>query len=191
MQGWELKRPRKDSESVPEELAPPSLAWLATFFKVVLIAMAIGAVSWLLYRYRDKFPALRRAPLPAAATEVGGLDIRAESLPADVVGTVRALWARGERRAALALLYRATLSRLVSQDALVLSTGDTEGDCLRLAHAAHKAARLDQGRLDVVVSATALWLNAAYADRWPDEGAVLSACSAWNRRFGAGSGGAA
>lgn len=185
VESWVLKKPfdkKPDEKTAP----PPSLSWLATLFKVLVIAAAIGLLAWLLYRYRDKFPALRRAPGKLAATEIGGLDIRAESLPADVVASVRALWARGERRAALALLYRATLSRLVSEDGLALSRGDTEGDCLRQAHAARHGGRLEQGRLEVAVTATSLWLNAAYADRWPDDAALQSACGAWQARFGTG-----
>jgi hypothetical protein len=185
VESWMLKKPFDEPKDV-KAAPPPSLSWLATVFKVLIIAVAIGAVGWLLYRYRDKFPALRRAPLRVVATEIGGLDIRAESLPADIAASVRALWARGERRAALALLYRATLSRLVTEDGLALSRGDTEGDCLRQANAARQAGRLDQGRLEVAVTATALWLSAAYADRWPDEAALLAACNAWQLRFGAG-----
>ena len=54
-----------------------------------------------------------------APTHVRDLDIRPESLPDDIGAAARALWDRGEHRAALALLYRGLLSRLahVSQRA--------------------------------------------------------------------------
>jgi hypothetical protein len=167
-----------------KESKPNNLDWLASLFKAMFIAAGIGAVAWLLYRYRDKFPALRRARLTVAATEVGGLDIRPESLPADVAGAARALWAEGQRRAALALLYRATLSRLVSDNALALYQGNTEGDCLRLAARAHTAGQLGAGRFAAATTATTVWLNAAYGDRWPDDSAMFAACDAWQAEFG-------
>ena len=162
----------------------PNFGFVASIFKVVFIALGIGLVAWLLYRYRGHFPAFRRSVQLARATEVGGLDIRAESLPPDVTAQVRALWAGGERRAALALLYRATLSRLVSDDGLALRQGDTEGDCLRAATHANGAQRLSQGRLDVASATTTLWLNGAYGDRWPDQSTVHARCAAWDQQFG-------
>ena len=63
------------------------------------------------------FPKLPLPVLPAevfvAPTHVRDLDIRPETLPADIGAAARQLWERGEQRAALALLYRGMLSRLV------------------------------------------------------------------------------
>ena len=160
------------------------LSVFADIFKVIVIALAIGLVGWLLYRYRHHFPTFEGGGKVRVATEIGGLNIRAESLPADVTADVRAFWARGERRAALALLYRATLSRLVTEDALALRQGNTEGDCLRLARQAEQRGQLARGRLEVAESATALWLNGAYAARWPADDALLACCAAWDARFG-------
>lgn len=185
-----IKNGDKDKPD-PKRAAPTSLDWLASLFKAVFIGAALGAVAWLLYRYRDKFPALRSRQAANAATEVGGLDIRPESLPDDVAAAARALWAGGQRRAALALLYRATLSRLVSDHGLALYQGNTEGDCLRLAASAHGAGQLGEQRLQAARAATALWLNAAYADRWPADSAMHEACNAWQAEFGVKRGGGA
>ncbi|WP_426212198.1 hypothetical protein [Massilia sp. TWP1-3-3] len=176
------KEKKRDASGFPNL---PNLGFLASIFKIVFIALGIGVVAYLLYRYRDHFPAFSRGVKLARATEVGGLDIRAESLPPDVTAQVRALWASGERRAALALLYRATLSRLVSDDGLALRQGDTEGDCLRAATHANGAQRLGHGRLEVARAATTLWLNGAYGDRWPDDGTVHARCAEWDQQFGA------
>jgi hypothetical protein len=183
VQTWHVK-PDKTPVKKPK-LDLPDLNLLASVFKVIMIALALGVVGLLLYRYRDALPSLRRGPEAPRATEVGGLDIRAESLPPDVTTEVRALWAQGQRRAALALLYRATLSRLVTDDGLHLHQGDTEGDCLRAAGAAVHAARLSRARLDVAGAATALWLSGAYADRWPADADLEQRCSDWDRQFGA------
>jgi hypothetical protein len=163
----------------------PNLAWLAAVIKVLLIAAAICTVAWLLYRYRDFFSDFVRREHPQAATEIGGLDIRPESLPDDVAAGVRQLWEKGERRAALALLYRATLSRLVNEDGLLLTRGATEEDCLRVANQACRRQLLDAVRLAVVANATGLWLGGAYGDRWPTSEAMMAGCAAWHVQFGA------
>lgn len=175
---WHLKDFDAPPREKPQKM--PDLSALALAFKVVLVAGAVALVAWLLYRYGGKFAWLLPSPAVQAATEIAGLDIRAESLPPDVAGAVRALWDRGERRCALALLYRATLSRLVQQDGLHLAQGATEGDCLRLA----QQATLPPARYQVAATATTLWLNGAYGARWPDSAALYAACGAWQEQFG-------
>ncbi|NHZ89178.1 hypothetical protein F2P45_09130 [Massilia sp. CCM 8733] len=181
------KEPEKKKDDKDEDFNFPSVNFnfAADIFKMVVIALAIGLVGWLLYRYRHHLPAFERAAKVRVATEIGGLNIRAESLPPNVTDEVRAFWARGEQRAALALLYRATLSRLVTEDALALRQGNTEGDCLRLARQAEQRGRLARARLDVADSATTLWLNGAYAARWPGDDVLLACCAAWDAQFGA------
>jgi hypothetical protein len=181
-ENWARKKtPKKDDQ--PFDPKMPDLSLIAAIVKAVLIGAAIFLVVWLLYRYRDYLvPKLRRTRAETA-TEIAGLDIRPESLPDDVAAAVRELWTKGERRAALALLYRATLSKLASEDGLMLNKGATENDCLRSADRAWREQRLSRGRLDVVTDATALWLNAAYGNRWPDAAAVEAACVAWQTQF--------
>ena len=187
-------KPRHPSTGTPNrDLRQPELQLplLAQVLRVLLIAFAIGLVGWLLYRYRDKLPRRRRSVAAVPATDIGGLDIRAESLPDDVAASVRALWSQGRRRLALALLYRATLSRLVTDDQLDLRQGNTEGDCLRSANLAQVAGRLTRARLVVAVETTSLWLAGAYADRWPDDAALHACCDAWQAQFGQSAEGAA
>ncbi|MDQ1919640.1 hypothetical protein [Massilia pseudoviolaceinigra] len=187
VESWELKERDKKKDIKKEARKPSSfdMNLIASILKVLFIALAIGAVAWVLYRYRHHFPSFERSAKARVATEIGGLNIRAESLPPDVTTEVRALWARGEQRAALALLYRATLSRLVTEDALALRQGDTEGDCLRLARQAAQRQQLSQARLEVAISATSLWLGGAYAARWPHDDTLLACCAAWDAQFGA------
>jgi hypothetical protein len=178
---WQSKNPPK----TPKELNGPQmdLSVLAGILKILLIATAIGLVAWLLYRYRDKFPSLARRPAPRRATEIRGLDIRPETLPDDVAAAVRKLWDQGRHRAALALLYRATLSRLVHEHDLRITQGATEGDCLREANRAHAAKRLGDDKLSITTSATDLWLNGAYGNRWPETGIVVAMCAEWQTCF--------
>ncbi|WP_426344292.1 hypothetical protein ACN9MU_05840 [Pseudoduganella sp. R-32] len=184
---WELRVPPEKEQVKPK--APPLVPrWLAAIlagvFKFALIAGAIALVSWLLWRYAAPLRfSLAAAPEPRLATEVGGLDIREESLPADVAGAVRALWQQGQQRAALALLYRATLSRLVSRQSLKLHHGATEGECLAQARSANAAGTLDSASLALADQATTLWLNAAYGARWPAAETVAALCSRWQAHF--------
>jgi hypothetical protein len=178
---WRLRKGEKKPQP-KNDLKMPDLGWLAGLIKLALIAAAIGGVAWLLYRYGNRLRLLlpaARAPLPA--TEIAGLDIRAESLPPDVTAQVRQLWLQGERRGALALLYRATLSRLVERHGVHLAQGATEGDCLRVAAQALQRRQLDDAGHAVMASVTTLWLQGAYANRWPD--AIDAACNAWDARW--------
>lgn len=184
---WKRKRQAAKEDEAGKDtpaLPPLDLPLLAAALKVLLIAAAIGLVGWLAYRYRSHLPRFGEKDEGAIATEIGGLDIRAESLPADVPGDVRALWAEGRSRAALALLYRATLSHLVSDDRLDVRRGDTEADCLRRARQSQQSGRISRARLDVTVTATSLWTAGAYADRWPDDAALYACCDAWQAQFG-------
>ena len=179
---WKYKG-KLDKEQDRKRKNLPSLALLADVMKVILIALLLGAVAWLLLRYRHAFPAMGGGAARLAATEVGGLDIRAASLPEDITGAVRALWKGGEQRAALGLLYRATLSRLMTENGLALRQGDTEGDCLRLAGAAQRAGALVPARFEVAAAATALWLAGAWGNRWPDSATVHARCAEWDAQF--------
>jgi hypothetical protein len=108
----------------------------------------------------------------AAPSHVRELDIRPESLPDDVGAAALALWQRGEQRAALALLYRGLLSRLVHVHAVPIRASSTEGECLALAQArlaaqsAHYAAQLVE-----------VWTAAVYGGREPAAGTVQALCA--------------
>lgn len=93
-------------------------------------------------------------------THVGSLDIRPESLPADIGAAARALWQRGEGRAALSLLYRGALSRLVHGHGVPIRAASTESECLALA-----ATRLAPAAHAFLAQLIAGWQAVAYARR--------------------------
>jgi hypothetical protein len=154
----------------------------ATLIKILIIVAALALLIFIIWRYRDQFGKWLPQTKAAAATEVGGLDIRPESLPKSVTDTVKKLWQQQQRRAALALLYRATLSRLVSEHGLHISRGATEGDCLRIASSERE--QLGSGCWQITQDSTALWLPAAYGEHWPDTDQVWAACTRWDQAFG-------
>jgi hypothetical protein len=129
------------------------------------VAMWLGGAAlliWVLLRLRDWLGVKRggddTAVLPP--THVGTLDIRPESLPADIGAAARELLARGEQRAALSLLYRGALSRLVHGHGVPIRAASTERDCLALA-----APRLAPGSQAFLVDLVSAWQTVAYAHR--------------------------
>ena len=118
------------------------LSWIAGFFRLITqssryLVWAAAAVlaAWLaVYIARA---ARNRLTAPAEEafvppTHVRDLDIRPQSLPANIGRAARGLWDRGEHRAALSLLYRGLLSRLTHVHRVPISDASTEGDCLSL-----------------------------------------------------------
>ncbi|MEO7243214.1 MAG: DUF4129 domain-containing protein [Variovorax sp.] len=122
---------------------PPTWAWLRDLRQALVsgaqaLMWLLGALAvvWIAVRIH-RWVRLRadggRRPRGALPSHVGTLDIRPQSLPGDIGAVAAALWQRGEMRAALSLLYRGALSRLVHQFAVPIRAASTEGDCLRLA----------------------------------------------------------
>ena len=110
------------------------LVWCGAVLLVGLIVVSIVRLA------RSYSPA-QRADAFVVPTHVRDLDIRPAALPADVGAAARSLWDAGEHRAALALLYRGLLSRLVHVHGLRVRDSTTEGDCLALAASLARARR--------------------------------------------------
>lgn len=111
-------------------------------------------------------------PAFVAPTHVRDLDIRPETLPADIGAAARALWDRGEQRAALALLYRGMLSRLAHVHRIAIRDSSTEGDCLALA-----AGHLAPHRHAYASGLIAVWQRAVYGRQDVDPAAVHALCA--------------
>jgi hypothetical protein len=140
------------------------LVWVVGALAVVLLAVFIAR----LVRERG----LPRVPKHfVAPSHVRDLDIRPESLPDDVGAAALALWERGEQRAALALLYRGTLSRLVHVHAVPIRASSTEGECLTLARP-----RLAEPGARYAARLVEVWTAAVYGGREPAAGTVQALC---------------
>lgn len=126
------------------------LAWGGVIVLVVLLLRFLIAIS-------ERRVAGSAVPTFIAPTHVGDLDIRPETLPADIGGAARALWDRGDHRLALALLYRGLLSRLVHVHEIEIRDSSTEGDCLTLS-----AAHLSRPRYEYAAQLVAVWQRAVY-----------------------------
>ena len=157
----------KDSKQRKRSGLPGWLAWIVGLFSwlersarylvwgtvMVLVGFLIKYAMGLAQRYRPPVPHDVFDP----PTHVRDLDIRPETLPADIGSAARALWDRGEHRAALALLYRGLLSRLAHVHGVPIRDSSTEGDCLELA-----SSHLSEGRREYVSHLMRVWQRAVY-----------------------------
>jgi hypothetical protein len=177
-----------DAASSPPSTKPPAwlielvrwlseggrgLAWLlgATTVAVLLV------FAWRWARVKADDVRARAALRPS---HVNDLDIRPESLPDDIAGAARALLRRGDARAALSLLYRGALSRLVHDHGIAIGAASTEGECVQLAQRALPA---DAGAyFEQLVRA---WQTEVYAGRSAGAAAVDALCAQFDTHFAA------
>ncbi len=158
---------------------------LATLIEIVLWGIVIGAVGLLIWRYRDWLQAFvsRRPPLNVKATrplpqQAFGLDLKPESLPADIATHAESLW-QAHPREALGLLYRALLSRLLHDFNIALKAADTEGQVLRRVERLQQPALLAYSQ-----NLTGHWQNMAYGHRLPPAQVQQELCNGWRVLFG-------
>jgi hypothetical protein len=140
-----------------------ALVWVSA---AVLAAFLAVFITRVLRTRSDARAAGRLTP-----THVQDLDIRPESLPADIGAAARALWDRGEHRAALALLYRGLLSRLAHVHAVPIRDSTTEGACLTLA-----ATHLTEERHEYVSRLVRVWQRSVYGGQDAETSAVYALC---------------
>ncbi|MGQ7956886.1 DUF4129 domain-containing protein [Pseudomonas sp. SP16.1] len=162
-----------------------SLDIVAQVFEVLLWAALAILLVFVLWRYREwlqtfgerlGLPSRRRVPPP---DQLFGLELAPESLPDDVAGAAERLWAE-QPRAALGLLYRALLSRLLHDYRLPLKQSHTEGEVLQLVEA------LQQEELAVYSRRlTGHWQALAYGHRLPADTLRQGLCQGWRELFGA------
>ena len=180
----------KDSDAKEEETKKKegSVGWLRDMVKAVaegarwlVWGLAALLLAWVLLRIQGwvRVRAERgrpaHGPLPS---HVGSLDIRPESLPDDIGLGAAELWRRGQQRAALSLLYRGALSRLVHVHAVPVRAASTEGECVALASG--RLAPAAQGFFVALVDA---WQLAAYSGRLPSTAEVLAVCGEFDRHL--------
>lgn len=158
--------------------------WFAQTSRVfvwVVVALLIAGLALYLFRFLRKGPERSASGDEAPPTHVRDLDIRPESLPEDIGSAAWAAWERGNQRAALSLLYRGLLSRLVHDHAAPIRSSSTEGDCLALASERLPApSREFAGRLIDV------WLRAVYGGQTADAHDVRSLCEQFAARLARG-----
>lgn len=178
---WRYKGEKPEKPEVREQKPRTALplGFLRPFALLVALALVGGlvavAVQGLRGRRLDLDDDAKPDPLPTA---VFGLDIRPESLPADVPGAAWSAWERGEPDAALGLLYRAAIAFLVRQEGLPVRESWTEGDCLDFVRR-----KTTRERAEFFARLTRAWQTTAYAHRPPASEEVRALCDGWSRHF--------
>ncbi len=183
---WRLREDLlKDRDSTNDRSPNPALKWLAR-----VIAMLGEPLLWLtgaglllmlirvMWRYLSLEPQLKSRRERPTMERIAGLDLRPESLPDNIPAGAAELWTQGQPVAALSLLYRGALARLVDEG-LELRESFTEDDCLRSANS-----NLEGGRLEVFTNLTRTWQRVAYAHQVPDTEAARQLWSVWGEHFG-------
>jgi len=147
------------------------LIWTAGALAVALLG--VGLRHWM----REHAGAAGRTATPLPS-HVRDLDIRPESLPEQIGAAAAALWQRGEQRAALSLLYRGALSRLVHDHGIPIRAASTEGECVVLA-----AQRLGPERSGFFAGLVSAWQQAVYGAHVPESALVLALCAEFDRQL--------
>lgn len=159
---------------------------ISAVFEALLWALLIGLIGWLIWRYREwltTFTArlgIKRQQTVQPPQQLFGLDLAPQSLPDDIAAEAERLWDE-EPRAALGLLYRGLLSRLMHDQRLPLQSSHTETEVLHLVEGIGQA-ELDQFSRTL----TAHWQNLAYGHRLPPAELKNTLCSAWRQLFAPG-----
>jgi hypothetical protein len=151
------------------------MAWVGQggrFLFWIVLAFLVGLLLVYLWRLVRNWSPPEGSKRIDAPSFVRDLDIRPESLPADIGAAARQLWGSGEHRSALALLYRGLLSRLVHVHHVPIKDSSTEGDCLALAHLHLK----DEERKAYVASLVHLWQRAVYGGENVQTDSVYALC---------------
>ena len=183
---WELDfGSDTDDDNTPSDIEL-NLEPLAGLLKVLLWLAVAGFVAWLVVqaiRYnqqRSHLSAPRRQPDTINGVELTilGTDGR-EELPRDIPGTVRDYLQQNRIRAAVSLLYRASLAVLISRHGLELHESATERECLRQV----QKARPNEESQDFS-ELTREWMRIAYADLPPGKSRVMTLLDAWMRHYG-------
>jgi hypothetical protein len=157
---------------------------LASWLELLLWAAVISLIIWVVFRYRHWLAAYLPQSLPDSLTRARpvtlfGLDLSRESLPDDVSHSALGLWQQGEQRAALALLYRACLIRLLDAG-LEIEDGHTETECLQLARDYARDKPLAAPAITYFGQLTLMWQHLAYGHIHPDPQEGERLCQAWN-----------
>jgi hypothetical protein len=151
----------------------------------ILLWLAVAAlIGFVFYRYRHWLAAqfVRIAPtqIPKAKPiTLFGMDVTRESLPEDISGNALSLLQAGDVRAALALLYRASLFHLI-HTGVDIHDGHTERECAELMRMHFKNNTAAQVRVDYFAQLTQAWQRLAYGHLFPEQEAAQHLCANWN-----------
>jgi hypothetical protein len=178
-------KPKKKKEEKKDPFDMPSLAWLGAVFAFIaeyglwlLVAVLVGLLIATAKRWLPWLQLVARPPQAQPdPVEVRSVDEH-EPLPPDIATTARRLWAQGQPRRALALLYRASVEAMAARIDAHLPPGATEAECLRASRRMPEAEDRDAFQRVVRV-----WQYAAYGHSLPEAGDFETLLDLLARRF--------
>lgn len=172
------ERVAKPSKSLFGSWSGQSLKVLMMVFAISAVALLVGVLGCVLWKYRHVFtlrgPAGRPEKIAPSARRVMGMELSPHTLPADVPGAAWSLWQEGRGHEALALLYRGSISRVMELERVEIHESDTEGDCMRRVDQAGAAVHPEYFR-----GITGAWIRLAYAGVSPADAEVRALCRQW------------
>lgn len=182
---WREKEDKKDQATAPSAHWLGSLRKMLEFFSQILTGLGwilglllVVAFVYLLVIYHERWLPVERRRI-AAPDFLFGMDVRPESLPADLVAAARAALADGRIETALSLLYRGALLALLQRTQIEFRAGDTEDNCRQrvAGHLALPASLYFGELLDA-------WRATAYAHQPPSMLRLELLCQGWETHFG-------
>ncbi len=166
---WQRRDRDKKKDEKPD-IEPPQLAWLAGligFLAEYGLWLLVGALVVALLLTAKRWWPWLLGGLAVAEPEPDPVEMahlaHSEPLPPDIATVARRLWAQGQPRRALALLYRASVEAMTTRVDAHPPPGATEADCLRLSRRMPEAEDRDAFQRMVRI-----WQYAAYGQRLPE-----------------------
>ncbi|MBT2968848.1 MAG: DUF4129 domain-containing protein [Candidatus Thiodiazotropha sp. (ex Ctena orbiculata)] len=156
------------------------------FYTELVVWLAAGVIlAYLLYWFMQN-----RTLLPGAAkrqregnrqipSQIAGLDLRPETLPADPAAEAASLIEQGDYRGGFGLLYRAALSVLIHDHSIAIAEGATEGECLLSVRGV-----MPDESMRFFSRLTGVWQQTAYGHIQPAKEEALDLCREWPGYFG-------
>ena len=151
-----------------------ALLWIAV--TVLLITLLLRLRIWSQWLGA---PGSGRRTNKQAPVSLFGLDVKADAIPADILAQVQKLIAQGELRAALSLLYRASLIKLIHLHQLDIPESATEGECVKIVRK-----NRPEAESSFFHQLTLVWLRLAYAHEMPDGNDLADLSREWQIYYG-------
>ncbi|MEM6730510.1 MAG: DUF4129 domain-containing protein [Myxococcota bacterium] len=167
----EVYEPDDDTDLQFLEVIGNAFAKLMYFLGIVVLLLIVFFIVRALINARAP-PREGKHDSAVTPSTLFGLDLRAESLPEDIVAAARAAWP-ADPRLAFSLLYRGALGHLVHRRGFKISESATEGECVALVRRGQPDLAEDFATL------TFAWQRLAYGDRIPTDGLFNQLADRW------------
>jgi len=165
---------------------PAEDGWLAdaiaTIFELAAWVALVGALLALGIGVARRVEPPRAGPATSDGerpVKLFGLELDAATLPEDLVGSARTLWAEGRRTEAMSLLYRGALIRLLEHHGVAIPESATEYECVSLL----RRSDVDPEPVRVFDRLTGAWIGTRYAASPPADEAFDELCQGFDRAF--------